>query len=73
MEFEARRARDYYNESAPLVDLIAKESRPALRAIVGIYSRLLEKIVEADYNVLARRIRVPTTEKLKIAARARKK
>jgi phytoene synthase len=72
MEFEARRARDYYNQSAPLVDLIAKESRPALRAIIGIYSRLLEKIVEKDYNVLARRIRVPTTEKLKIAARARR-
>jgi phytoene synthase len=73
MEFEAQRARDYYMQSAPLVDLIFPDSRAALRAIVGIYSRLLEKIVEANYDVLKRRIRVPTAEKLKIAARSRKK
>jgi phytoene synthase len=73
MEFEARRAREYYMESAPLVDLVDAESRGALRAIVGIYSRLLERIVEKDYDVLSRRVRVPTAEKLKIAARSRKK
>ncbi len=72
MEFEARRARKYYTESAPLVDLIDEKSRGALRAIIGIYSRLLERIVEKDYDVLSRRVRVPTSEKLKIAARARK-
>jgi phytoene synthase len=72
MEFEARRAREYYTESAPLVGLIDEESRGALRAIIGIYSRLLERIVEKDYDVLSKRVRVPTAEKLKIAARARK-
>jgi len=72
MEFEARRAREYYTESAPLVELIDEESRGALRAIIGIYSRLLERIVEKDYDVLSKRVRVPTAEKLKIAARARK-
>ena len=72
MEFEAGRAREYYIESAPLAELIDAESRGALRAIVGIYSRLLERIVEKDYDVLSRRVRVPTAEKLKIAARSRK-
>ncbi len=64
MEFEARRARDYYRQSEPLVDLIHPRSRPSLRALIGIYSRLLERIVASNYDVLARRIRVPTWEKL---------
>jgi len=55
-----------------LDSMIDEKSRGALRAIIGIYSRLLERIVEKDYDVLSKRVRVPTSEKLKIAARARK-
>jgi 15-cis-phytoene synthase len=68
MEFEANRARDYYRESAPLVALIHPQSRASLKALIGIYSRLLDKIVESNYDVLTRRIRVPTWEKLWILA-----
>ena len=64
MTFEAQRARDYYRQSAPLVKLIHPRSRPALRALIGIYSRLLEHIVASNYDVLTRRIGVPTWEKL---------
>jgi phytoene synthase len=71
MEFEAGRARDYYNESAPLIDLIDADSRPSLRALIGIYSRLLDRIVASSYDVLARRIRVPTWEKLWVLVSAR--
>jgi phytoene synthase len=63
MEFEAKRARAYYRESAPLVDMIDPQSRSSLRALIGIYSRLLDRIVAADFDVLSRRIRVPTWEK----------
>src|SRR5258706_6292890 len=52
MEFEARRARKYYTESAPLVDLIDEKSLGALRAIIGIYSRMLKRILEIDYDQL---------------------
>lgn len=71
LEFEARRAREYYTESAPLVGLIDPRSRRSLRALIAIYSRLLDRIVASDYDVLPRRIRVPTWEKFWILIRSR--
>jgi phytoene synthase len=71
LAFEAHRARTYYEESAPLVSMVHPGSRPSLRALIGIYSRLLDKIVSADYEVLSQRIRIPTAEKLWILLRSR--
>ena len=70
MQFEAQRARDYYRESAPLITLIEPRSRASLRALIGIYSRLLDRIVASNYDVLARRVRVPTWEKLWVLMRS---
>jgi phytoene synthase len=71
LQFEAARAREYYRESAPLVELIHSRSRPSLRALIGIYSRLLDKIEAAQYEVLAERVRVPNWEKVWILVRSR--
>ena len=71
LAFEADRAAAYYQESAPLIGMIKKESRPSLRALIGIYSRLLARIEASGYNVLASRIRVPTREKVWILIRSR--
>jgi phytoene synthase len=54
----------------PLLDLIHPRSRPSLWALIAIYSRLLERIVESDYDVFARRVRLPLWEKSWIVARA---
>jgi phytoene synthase len=70
MEFEARRARDYYRQAEPLVGLVDAGSRRSLRALIGIYSRLLDRIVASNYDVLERRIRVPAWEKLWVLARS---
>jgi len=70
MSFEAQRAREYYRESAPLVALIDARSRASMRALIGIYSRLLDRIVASNYDVLARRVRVPTWEKLWVLMRS---
>jgi phytoene synthase len=70
LEFEAQRAREYYRQSAPLIGLVHKRSRPSLRALIGIYSRLLDRIVASNYDVLARRIRVPAWEKLWVLVRS---
>ena len=43
--------------------MVHARSRPSLRALIGIYSRLLDRIVASDYDVLAQRIRVPTWQK----------
>jgi phytoene synthase len=70
MKFEADRAREFYHQSAPLVAMVHPRSRASLRALIGIYSRLLDHIVASNYDVLARRIRVPTWEKLWVLARS---
>lgn len=70
MKFEAERARDYYRQSAPLVDLVHPGSRASLRALIGIYSRLLDRIASCNYDVLVQRVRVPTWEKLWVLARS---
>jgi len=70
LEFEAKRAREYYRQSAPLIGLVHKGSRASLRALIGIYSRLLDHIVASNYDVMARRIRVPTWEKLWVLVRS---
>jgi 15-cis-phytoene synthase len=71
LAFEAQRAHEYYNESAPLVGMVHRESRASLRALIGIYSRLLDKIEAADYDVFSQRVRVPTPEKLWILLRSK--
>ena len=70
MSFEAQRARDYYDQSRPLLSLVAPRSRASLWALIEIYRRLLTRIERSHYDVLARRIRVPTWEKLAILASA---
>ena len=64
------RARNYYRQSAPLIGLVHTGSRASLRALIGIYSRLLDRIVASNYDVLARRVRVPTWEKLWVLVRS---
>lgn len=63
LEFEGRRAYDYYQKAAPLVRLVAPVGRPVLRAIVGIYRTLLDEIARRDYDVLARRVSLPSWKK----------
>jgi phytoene synthase len=70
LEFEAARARGYYDESSPLVGMIHKRSRAALGALIGIYSRLLERIAERRYDVFTERVALPAAEKCWIVAKA---
>ena len=70
MRFEAARARAYYRDSAPLLDLIHPRSRPSLLALISIYSRLLERIELANYDVFTRRVRLSAIEKSWILVRA---
>lgn len=70
MDFEIARARNYYRESAPLVELVHKESRGSLRALIAIYSGLLERIAEAPSEVLRRRISLTALEKTWIVVRS---
>jgi phytoene synthase len=70
MRFEAARARAYYNESLPLLDLIHPRSRSSLWALIAIYSRLLERIEATNYDVFSHRVRLSLFEKSWIVVRA---
>jgi len=63
---EADRARDFYKSGRELINYVDDDSRPALWTLVEIYSRLLEKIAKADYNVFGDKVRLTTSEKLKV-------
>lgn len=70
MSFEASRAKDYYNESKPLLAMVSPRSRASLAALIAIYSRLLERIEASGYDVFTRRVRLPAAEKIWIMLRA---
>ncbi|MDQ6666232.1 MAG: phytoene/squalene synthase family protein, partial [Acidobacteriota bacterium] len=70
MGFEGARARAYYDESQPLLDLIDSRSRASLWALIEIYSRLLDRMQASGYDVLARRISVPAWKKAGIVIQA---
>lgn len=67
----AARARSYYDESRPLLTLIHRDSRASLWALMEIYRRLLDRIDNAGYDVLSRRIRLSSKEKAWILVQAK--
>lgn len=69
LEFEAERARKYYESAQWLMELVHEDSRGGLWVLVEIYSRLLRKIAERNYDVFTERVRLSSWEKLRVLAR----
>lgn len=69
LEYEADRARKYYESAKWLMELIEEDSRAALWVLVEIYSQLLQKITDRNYDVLTERVRLTVWEKLKVLSR----
>lgn len=44
MRFEIARARDYYRQAEPLIEMVESESRPALWALISIYRSVLRAV-----------------------------
>ena len=66
LQWEARRAEEYYQSGEKLLPLIDADSRPALWVLITIYHRLLLRIKGVSYNVFSARVSVPAYEKLAI-------
>ena len=71
LRFEAERAWKFYAEGSRLLLLVHRDSRSALWALTRIYSALLARIEERDFNVFSSRVRLTATEKAGILLRAR--
>lgn len=70
MEFQAARARDYYRRATPGIAMLRPEGRFAVEISARVYSGILNRIEEMDYDVFARRAVVPAWRKYGITARA---
>ncbi len=66
---EIGRAQEFYKSGDELIPLIEKDSQPAMRVLISIYRRLLERIAADPALVFRERVSVPTSEKLAILGR----
>ena len=70
MTFEIARNRALYDSADRGIDLLPARSATCIRSARLLYSRILDRIEDADYDVFSRRVRVPTSEKLVTVAAA---
>ncbi|HEY4308975.1 MAG TPA: phytoene/squalene synthase family protein [Pirellulales bacterium] len=70
MRFEIARAEELYKSAIELEPYLSRDSRAALRAMVGIYGSLLGEIKRRDGDVFSERVRLSSWRKVAIAARS---
>ena len=68
---EADRAWSFYAQGARLIQHIDRDSRAALWALTRIYSSLLARIEDRNFDVFSSRVRLSAAEKTRILVRAR--
>ncbi len=61
------RTRAVYRRASPGIELLVPSSRPCVRTARTLYGAILDRIVDADYDVLNRRVVVPTGSRLAVA------
>ena len=66
LALEADRAREFYASGDELIPFVSEDSQPALWVLVNIYRRLLERIVEKQYDVFTAKVGLSRWEKLRI-------
>lgn len=70
IEFEAKRARGFYQQAEKLMPLVEPEGRPTLQIMMRIYRGILTAIEQNNYDVFSQRARVSTPKKLAIVGSA---
>jgi phytoene synthase len=67
MRYEVNRAKYYFDKATKCLNLDDKGKMFAARAMQHIYSRILDKIVDADYDVYTRELKASKLEKIWIS------
>ena len=70
IQFEALRAREWFDRGLGLIDVLDSRSASCVLAMTGIYRRILERIADQPSEILERRISLPVWEKAWLAARS---
>jgi phytoene synthase len=60
--------RALYRRAEPGIAMLRVESRPCIDTATRLYRHILDEIVACDYDVLGRRVVVPTSRRLRVAA-----
>ena len=69
MKLQASRARSYFSSSRKLMPLLTPRSRACPSVLHVLYSRILDRIERADFDVFTERIGLSRTEKLFLMAK----
>lgn len=72
MQFEIERARSFYDQAVPLIEMVEPESRPALWTLMSIYRGILESIERNRGNVFSRAAALTEMEKIGVLLQAAK-
>jgi len=67
MKYQVERAREYFNTATACLNREDKKAMFAARAMQHIYYRMLNKIVDADYDVYNNKIKISTVKKVGIS------
>ncbi len=65
--FEVDRAREHYRRAAPGIPMLAPASQACVRTAYRLYGCILDEVVRAGYDVLARRATVPNRRRVAVA------
>jgi 15-cis-phytoene synthase len=68
LAFEVARARAHYRAAEPGIALLAPSSQPCVRVALELYGGILEEVERAGYQVLGRRVQVPRSRRVGVAA-----
>ena len=68
MRFQAQRAKGYFRSGFQLLPYLSPRSRACPAVLGQLYSKILDRIESADYDVLSNRIGLSTTEKVRVTA-----
>ena len=69
MQFEIERCRELYRSAELGIAMLPQRSASCIRAAHRLYSGILDRIEQADYDVFGGRVVVPTRAKLGVALR----
>lgn len=67
MQYEVERAKEYFQLATSNLDLDDKKTMFAARAMQHIYYKMLEKIIDAEYDVYSNDIKISNFEKIGIS------
>ena len=68
MQFQTQRARHYFRSGFQLLPYLSRRSRACPAVLGQLYQKVLERIEDADYDVLHHRVSLTTGQKVRVTA-----